>query len=103
MLSPYIHHRILEIEQFENMDEWREGTLVQNGNEQVNIENVVRNIKKTLDLDSFGKVQRSGIGAYIARTYQQHSQETNTPATRTSKGKELETSIPAIGQSTMSK
>lgn len=32
-LSPYIHHRILEIEQFASMDEWREQTLVENDRE----------------------------------------------------------------------
>jgi len=29
ILSPYLHHRIPEIEKFANMDEWREGTLVE--------------------------------------------------------------------------
>lgn len=53
-LSPYIHHRILEIEQFANMDEWREGTLVEIDTEQVNIENVMKDLEKTLNLDSFG-------------------------------------------------
>lgn len=53
-LSPYIHHRILEIEQFENLDEWIEGTLVEDVSEQVNIENAMRDLEKTLDLDSFG-------------------------------------------------
>lgn len=47
--------------------------------------------------------QKSGIGASIAGTSQQPSQETNTPATRTSKGKELETNIQTTKQSTMSK
>ena len=28
-LSPYIHHKIPEIEQYANMDEWIEGTLVE--------------------------------------------------------------------------
>ena len=53
-LSPYIHHRILEIEQFANMDEWREGTLVDAVSEQVNIKNAMKDLEKTLDLDSFG-------------------------------------------------
>ena len=84
MLSPYIHHRISEIEQFANMNEWIEGTLVEDVSEQVNIENAMRDLEKTLDLDSFGQVpfelsQRSGISASIARTSQQPLQETSTP------------------------
>lgn len=107
-LSPYIHHRIPEIEQFENMDEWREGTLVEHDSEQVNIENVMRDLEKTLDLDSFGQVpfelsQRSGIGASSVGTSQQPSQETSTPTTGTLKGKELETSFQHTEQPTMSK
>jgi len=85
------------------MDEWREGTIVENDSEQVNIENVMRDIEKTLDLDSFGQVQRSKLGPSIAGTSQQHSQETSTPATGISKGKEVETNIQATKQSTMSK
>ena len=92
-LSPYIHHRIPEIEQFANMDEWIEGTLVENKSEWASIENVMKDFEKTLDLDSFGQVQRSGIGSSIARTSQQPSQEIITPGTGTSKGKELETII----------
>ena len=74
-LSPYIHHRIPEIEQFANMDQWREGTLVETDSEQVNIENVMRDLEKTLDLDSFGQVrfessQKSGISASTTETSQ---------------------------------
>ena len=32
-LSPYIHQKILEIEQYANMDEWMEGTLVEHDSE----------------------------------------------------------------------
>ena len=56
-LLPYIHHRIPEVEQFANMDEWREGTLAENDSEQVNIENVMRDLEKTLELDSCGQVR----------------------------------------------
>ena len=38
------------------MDEWREGTLTAIDNEQVNIENVMKDLERTLDLDSFGQV-----------------------------------------------
>lgn len=52
MLSPYIHHRIPEIEQYENMYEWREGTLVEMDSDQVEVENVMKDLEKRLDLDS---------------------------------------------------
>ena len=107
-LSSYLHHRIPEIENFSNMDEWREGTLVEIDSEQVDIEHVMKDLEKTLDLDSFGQVpfelsQRSGIGASSDGTSQQPLQETSTPATGTSKGKELKTSFQIIEKSTMSK
>ena len=105
-LSPYIHHRILEIEQFANMDEWREGTLVEDVSEKANIENAMRDLEKTLDLDSFGQVsfelsQRSGIGASIVGTSQQPPQEASTPATESSKGKEIETNFQITTQPSM--
>ena len=36
------------------MDEWMEGTLVEQDSEQVNVENVMKDLEKILDLDSFG-------------------------------------------------
>jgi len=79
-LSPYIHHKIPEIEKHANMEEWREGTLVQYDSEQVNFQKVMRDLEKTFDLDSFGEVpfklfQRSGVGASSVGTSQQPSQE----------------------------
>ena len=53
-LSPYIHFRMPEIEQYANTDEWVEGTLVEQDSEQVNIDNVIRDLEKILDLDSLG-------------------------------------------------
>ena len=53
-LSPYIHHRIPKNEQFANMDEWMEGTLVEKDSEEVDVENFMRGLEKILDLDSFG-------------------------------------------------
>lgn len=78
------------------MDEWIEGTLVEDVSEKVNIENAMIDLKKTLDLDYFGQVpfklsQKSTISASTARTSQQPPQEVNVPATETSKGKEVET------------
>lgn len=69
-LSPYIHHRILEIEQFTNIDEWVEGTLVEKDSEQVNIENFMRDLEKNIDLDIFGQVQRPGSGPSTTGTSQ---------------------------------
>ena len=39
------------------MDEWREGTLVEMDSDQVNVENVMKDLEKTPDLDYFGQVQ----------------------------------------------
>jgi len=60
------------------------------------MENAMRDLEKTLDLDSFGQVpfklsQKSRIGTSTAGTSQQPPQEANIPATGTSKGKEIET------------
>lgn len=52
-LSAYFHHRIPEIEQYANMDEWREKTLVEMHSDHVNVDNVMKDLEKRLDLDSF--------------------------------------------------
>ena len=56
-LSPYLHHRILEIENFSNMDEWMEGTLIEQDSEQVSVEN--------------GQVQKPGNGPFSVGASQQ--------------------------------
>lgn len=71
-LSVYIHHKILEIEQFANQDEWVEGTLKEEVSEQEKMENAMKDLEKTLDLDSFGQVsfklpQQSRVGTSSAR------------------------------------
>jgi len=53
-LSSYKHHRIPEIEQFSNQDEWVEGTLIEELTKQENMEQAMKDLEKTLDLDSFG-------------------------------------------------
>jgi len=70
----------------------------------------MKDLEKTLDLDSFGQVQfetsqkpTSGTSASTADTSQRHSQETSAPLTETSQGKGKDTSTPATEQSTMSK
>lgn len=55
-LSVYIHHRIPEIEQFANQDEWVEGTLIEETSEQEKMEIAMKYLEKALDLDSFGHV-----------------------------------------------
>jgi len=94
MLSAYVHHRILDIEQFTNQDDWVEGTLVEQISEQENMEMAMKDLEKTLDLEYFGQVsfklpQQAGIGTSSAITSQQLVQETSTPGTGISKGKEV--------------
>jgi len=60
------------------------------------MENAMRDLKKTLDLDSFGQVpfklsKKSTISTSTAGTSQQPPQEVNILATGTSKGKEVVT------------
>ena len=100
-LSPYIHQRIPEIEQYANMDEWMEGTLIEQDSEQVNVENVMKDLEKILDLDSFGQVQIPGIGSSSTGTSQQNLQEISALATIASKGKEKEADIQVTEKFTM--
>ena len=72
------------------MDEWVEGTLVEKDSEQINVENVVKDLEKMLDLDSFGQVQI--IGSFSAGTSQRKLQEISTVAAK-SKEKEKEHNI----------
>lgn len=53
-LSPYIHPNIPEIEQYANQNEWVEGTLIDQDSDKVHRENVMKDLEKRLDLDSFG-------------------------------------------------
>jgi len=93
-LSAYIHHRIPEIEQFANQDEWVEGTLVEELSEQEKMEKAMKDLEKTFDLESFGQVsfklpQQRGVGASSAGTSQQPIQETSISIAGSSKGKEV--------------
>ena len=58
-LSSYIHHRIPEIEQYANLNEWREGTLIEKDSDKVEVENVMKDLEKRLDLDSFVRCMQS--------------------------------------------
>lgn len=56
------------------------------------MEHAMKNLEKTLDLDSFGQVsfklpQKTGVGTSSATTSQQPAQESTTPTAGTSKGK----------------
>jgi len=53
-LSVYVYHRIPEIEQFANQDEWVEGTLIEEISEQEKMEKAMKDLEKSLELDSFG-------------------------------------------------
>lgn len=55
-LSPYIHHRIPEIEQYANQSEWVEGTLIDQDSTQVEVDNVWVDLERRLDEDSFVQV-----------------------------------------------
>jgi len=72
-LSHYIHHRIPEIEQYANLDEWREGTLIEEDSDKVAVENVMKDLENRLDLDSFVQVH--------TESSQRPSQETSAPTT----------------------
>ena len=78
-----------------------EGTLIEQDSEQVNVENVMKDLEKILDLDSFGQVQIPGIGPCSARTSQQNLQEISALATVQSKGKEKEPDIQVFEKFTM--
>ena len=43
-----------KLNRFANQDEWIEGTLVEEIREQEKMENAMKDLEKTLDLDSFG-------------------------------------------------
>jgi len=48
-LSPYIHHRIPQIEQYANQLEWVENTLVDRDNTEIVVNNVLIDLKRRID------------------------------------------------------
>ena len=52
-LTGYVHHKIPEIEQYANQQEWVECTLVEEITEEEKLEKAMKGLEKTLDLDSF--------------------------------------------------
>lgn len=68
------------------MDEWKEGTLVEMDSDQFEVENVMNDIEKRLDLDLFEQVlveytQRQTLepSASTTETSQRHTQELVLP------------------------
>ena len=55
-LSPYIYFRMPEIKQYANTDEWVERTLIEQDSEQVNVDNVMKDLERILDVDYFWQV-----------------------------------------------
>lgn len=55
-LSPYIHHRIPEIEKYENQLEWVENTLVERDSKEIVVNNVLIDLERRPDEDSFVRV-----------------------------------------------
>lgn len=45
-MAPYIHHRIPDIEKYENTLEWVENTLVDRDSTEVAVENALIDLKK---------------------------------------------------------
>ena len=75
-LAGYVHHKIPEIQQYDNQQEWVEGTLVEEITEEEKLEKEMKGLEKTLDPDSFGQVpfkwpQHIGASTSSATTLQQ--------------------------------
>ena len=74
--SAYKHYRNPKIEQLSNQDEWVEGTLIEELTQQEVMEQAMKDLEKTLHLDSFGQVsfkppQQIGVGISSTGTSQQ--------------------------------
>ena len=74
-LTGYVHHKIPKIQKYANQQEWVEGTLVEEITEEEILEKEMKELEKTLDLDSFGQVpfklpQHIGAGTSSATTPQ---------------------------------
>ena len=93
-LTRYVHHKIPEIEQYANQQEWVEGRLVEDLTEDEKIEKAIKDLENTFDLDSFGQItftlpQHIGMGTSSATASQQPARE-SAPPVGTSKGKEVQ-------------
>ena len=52
-MTPYIHHRIPEIEKYANQSEWVENTLVDRDSTEVAVENALIDLEMRLDESYF--------------------------------------------------
>lgn len=91
-LLAYDHCKIPQIEQYANKDEWVQGTLVEELTQEEIMERNVKDLEKTLDLDSSDQVtfkfpHQVGEGTSTA-VASQAAQGASTSATGTAKGKE---------------
>jgi len=55
-LTGCVHHKIPQIQQYANQQEWVEGTLVKEITEEERLEKEMKELEKTIDLHSFGQV-----------------------------------------------
>lgn len=94
--SPYIHHRIPDIEQYANQDEWVEETLVEEESEEDKMNKIMKELEKKYDLESYGQVQVPHIGTSSAANLQQRLQEGSSSIAAESKGKGKEPKIQVI-------
>jgi len=92
-LTAYKHCKTPHIEQYANQDEWVHGKLVEELTQEEVMEQNVKDIEKTLDLDSFQQGTfkfpqqiKEGTSAAMAT---QATQAPSTSATGTLKGKEV--------------
>ena len=91
--TAYEHCKTPHIEQYANPDEWVQGTLLEELTQEEVMEKNVKDLEKTLDLDSFQqgtfKLPQQIGESTLAATATQATQAPSTSATSTSKGKEV--------------
>lgn len=87
------------------MDECREGTLVEMDSDQIEVENVMKDLEKRLDLDSCEQVQVESTkiqtpepSASTTDTSQRNAQETSAPTAKPPQEQDQGKSTPASEQ-----
>ena len=71
-MAPYIDHQIPEIEKYANQLEWVENTLVDRDSTEVVVDDVLIDLERRLDEDSFIQVPRESLSQ---RETQEHSEQ----------------------------
>jgi len=84
-LHPYKHAPLSLVQPFANQDEWVPGTIVEELTQEELMEQNVKDLEKTLDLDSCQQVFKQTIQTEEGTSTTQHIQETSAT---TAKGKE---------------